>query len=291
VTWPNDVEPAEPLPTVADGAVGADGRTTVSAVRHQGQLLGAISITKRRGEAASETDRRLLAQLAGQAGLVLHNAKLSSDLQRRLEELLASRQRLVRAQDEARRRLERDLHDGAQQQLIALNMKLGRLEPHLRDADEEARRALEGLREDVDSALDSIRSISRGIYPPLLADRGLAAALRSHVRTAPLPVTVESTLGRRGSREVEVGAYFSALEALQNLYRHAGAAHATVRIGEENGFLRIDIADDGRGFDPDTGSPGSGLTNIADRADSLGGRVEINSAVGRGTAIAIALPL
>jgi signal transduction histidine kinase len=289
--WPSDAEPAELLPAAAALAEEADGNRTLAAVRHQGELLGAISITKRRGEVVSEIDRRLLHQLASQAGLVLHNAKLSSDLQRRLEDLVASRQRLVNAQDEARRRLERDLHDGAQQQLIALNMKLGRLEPHLREGDEGAREALEWLREDVDAALDGIRSISRGIYPPLLADRGLAAALRSHVRTAPVPVAVESALERRGTREVEAAAYFCVLEALQNVYRHAHATRALVRLRAEPELLRIEVADDGRGFDPATAVPGAGLTNISDRADSLGGRVQIDSGAGRGTTIAIELPL
>jgi signal transduction histidine kinase len=290
-TWPAHVTAPEPLPATMMQAGVLDGRHAIAPVRHQGVLLGAVGVSKRVGEAASQAELRLLGHLASQAGLVLHNAKLAADLQRRLEDLVASRQRLVRAQDEARRRLERDLHDGAQQRLIALNMKLGQLRSHFQEADREAEAALEQLRSELDAALDDIRTTSRGIYPPLLADRGLEAALRSHVRTVPVPVTVNSTLEERCSREVEAAAYFCALEALQNVYRHAGADRATVRLDRFGDVLRLEVEDDGHGFDTARIPTGSGLTNIADRVDALGGGVETRSTQGSGTTIAIELPL
>lgn len=204
---------------------------------------------------------------------------------------MASRQRLVVAQDEARRRLERDLHDGAQQRLIALNMKLGQLRAHLRQPDPEAEAALEELRSDLDAALDDIRTTSRGLYPPLLADRGLEPALRSHVRTVPVPVTINSTLDGRWSREVEAAAYFCTLEALQNVCRYAMASRAVVSLDHIGEVMRLEVEDDGQGFDPTRVPTGSGLANIADRADALGGRVEIRSAQGDGTTIVIELPV
>jgi signal transduction histidine kinase len=290
-SWPSDADLPEPLPAGIVEAGVLDGRRPIAPVRHQGVLLGAVGVTKRVGETASETELRLLEHLASQAGLVLHNAKLAGDLQRRLEELVASRQRLVRAQDEARRRLERDLHDGAQQRLIALNMKLGQLRSHFSQHDGEAEAALEQLRSELDAALDDIRTTSRGIYPPLLADRGLEAALRSHVRTVPVPVTIDSSIEGRCSREVEAAAYFCTLEALQNVYRHAAAGRAVVRLDQIQGILRLEVEDDGHGFDPARIPTGSGLTNIADRADALGGSVDIRSAPGDGTTIVIELPL
>jgi signal transduction histidine kinase len=290
-SWPVAAEVPEPLSVAMMEAGVLDGRRAIVPVRHQGVLLGAVGVTKRAGEAASEAELRLLGHLASQAGLVLHNAKLAADLQGRLEDLVASRQRLVRAQDEARRRLERDLHDGAQQRLIALNMRLGQLRSHFRQTDGEAEGALEQVRSELDAALDDIRTTSRGIYPPLLADRGLEAALRSHVRTVPVPVTISSTLEGRCSREVEAAAYFCALEALQNVYRHSAAGRAMVRLDQIGDVLRLEVQDDGRGFDPAGIPTGSGLTNIADRADALGGSLEIRSADGNGTTIAIELPL
>jgi signal transduction histidine kinase len=290
-SWPADVEVPEPLQATMMDAGVLHGPRAIAPVRHQGVLLGAVGVTKRVGETASETELRLLGHLASQAGLVLHNAKLATDLQRRLEELVASRQRLVRAQDEARRRLERDLHDGAQQRLIALNMKLGQLGSHFQQPDREAEGALEQLRSDLDAALDDIRATSRGIYPPLLADRGLEAALRSHVRTVPVPVTIKSSLEGRCSREVEAAAYFCTLEALQNVCRHAAASLAVVRLDHIADVLRLEVEDDGHGFDQARRPAGSGLTNIADRADALGGSVELQSAQGSGTTIVIKLPL
>ena len=143
----------------------------------------------------------------------------------------------------------------------------------------------------VDETLESIRALSRGIYPPLLADRGMAAALRSHVRNAPVPVVVESTLSKRCAREVEAATYFCVLEALQNVYRHAAASRARVLLCARDGFLRVQIADDGRGFDVARSNPGSGLTNMVDRVDALGGALTARSTPGTGATIEIEIPL
>src|SRR5262249_3938351 len=153
--------------------------------------------------------------------------------------------------------------------LIALNMKLGQLRSHLPQSDREAQTSLEQLRSELDAALDDIRTTSRGIYPPLLADQGLEAALRSHVRTVPVPVTISSSLDRRPSPEREAAAYFCTLEPLQNVYRHADASRAVVRLENSGGVLQFEVEDDGHGFDPGRARDGSGLTNIADRADAL----------------------
>ena len=186
---------ALPMP---DGAVPeVPGAARVVVVRHQDEVLGALSIVKRRGEALTPLEEKLLSDLAHQAGLVLKNVGLTGDLQARLEELRQSRQRLVSAQDEERRRLERNLHDGAQQHLVALKVKLGLAEMLLTRDIEKAKATLTQLKTDADEALETLRDLARGIYPPLLADKGLAAAQESQARKATLPVTVEADgLGR-----------------------------------------------------------------------------------------------
>jgi signal transduction histidine kinase len=198
---------------------------------------------------------------------------------------------LVTAQDEERRRLERNLHDGAQQHLVAIKVKLG-LAEMLADRDpDKARATIEQLKGDADEALETLRDLARGIYPPLLADKGLEAALTSQARKATVPVTVDGDGVGRYSQDVEAAVYFSVLEALQNVQKYAHATKATVRMREEDGKLRFDVADDGKGFDIATTSKGSGLTNMADRIDALDGEVHITSAPGRGTQLRGSLPV
>ncbi len=208
-------------------------------VRHQDEVLGALSIVKRRGEALTPLEEKLLSDLAHQAGLVLKNVGLTGDLQARLEELRQSRQRLVSAQDEERRRLERNLHDGAQQHLVALKVKLGLAEMLLTRDIEKAKATLTQLKTDADEALETLRDLARGIYPPLLADKGLAAALESQARKATLPVTVEADGLGRYPREVEATVYFCVLEALQNVQKYAEASEVRVRLREEGGELQL----------------------------------------------------
>src|SRR3981081_3601087 len=198
--------------------------------------------------------------LANQAGLVLKNVGLTADLRARLDDLRASRQRLVAAQDEERRRLERNLHDGAQQNLVALKVKLGLAEAFAVKDPARAKELVAQLKADANEALETLRDLARGIYPPLLADRGLAAALEAQARKAPLPVSVDADGVGRYPQDVEAAVYFCCLEALQNVQKYARASRATVSLAALNGDLRFEVEDDGAGFDVAVTPHGSGLT-------------------------------
>ncbi len=289
--WPLDVPAAEPIAVENGTLPSLDGVSRVVEVRHQGDLLGALSVTKRSGESLSPVEENLLSHLAGQAGLVLKNVGLTADLQARLVDLRASRQRLVSAQDEERRRLERNLHDGAQQHLVALKVKLGLAEMLMGRDVEKATATLNQLKGDADEALETLRDLARGIYPPLLADRGLQAALESQARKAIIPVTVDAEGLGRYPQDVEAAVYFSVLEALQNVQKYAQASRVAVRLCEQQGELRFGVVDDGQGFDVGATAKGSGLTNMADRLDALGGTMTVRSAPGNGTELFGSLPV
>ena len=259
-------------------------------VRHQGELLGAFTIEKR-GEPLTAADDKLISDLAGQAGLVLRNAGLTAELMERLEDLRQSRQRLVRAQDEARRRLERNIHDGAQQQLVALKVRMSLAERLIGKDPEKLKQALSQLNADTDEAIQSLRELARGIYPPLLAERGLAAALESQARKSSVPVALVSGALERYAPEVESAVYFCSLEALQNVAKSAQATQVTVRLDAANGVLTFSIQDDGCGFDPTRAREGSGLQNMTDRIEALGGKLLIRSAPGQGTSIIGEVPV
>jgi signal transduction histidine kinase len=284
--WPEDAEPAKPIVTVDGTLPPVDIAGRLVEVRHQGDLLGALAVTKRRGETLTPVEENLLNHLAGQAGLVLKNVGFTSDLRARLVELRASRQRLVSAQDEERRRLERNLHDGAQQHLVAIKVKLGLAEMLMDRDPAKATATLDQLKADADEALDTLRDLARGIYPPLLADKGLAVALESQARKATIPVTVDADGIGRYSQDVEAAVYFCCLEGLQNIQKYAQASKATIRLREHDEDLRFEIEDDGTGFDVATTRKGAGLSNMVDRFDALGGEVHVTSAVGQGTRIA-----
>jgi signal transduction histidine kinase len=260
-------------------------------VRHQAELLGALAVSKRQGESLTPVEEKLLIDLAAQAGLVLKNVGLTTELLQRLEELRASRQRLVAAQDEERRRLERNLHDGAQQNLVALKVKLGLAETFADKDPAKARQLLGEIKSDADEALETLRDLARGIYPPLLADKGLATALESQARKATLPVTVEADGIGRYPQDIEAAVYFCCLEALQNVQKYARANKATVRLGERDGTLLFEVEDDGKGFDPAATPRGSGLTNMSDRLDALGGSVVVQSQPGSGTQLVGTMPI
>ncbi len=283
--WPLDAPAHDPV-AVENGALPALNRVSrLVEVRHQGDLLGALGVTKRSGESLTPVEENLLSHLARQAGLVLKNVGLTSDLQARLEDLRASRQRLVTAQDEERRRLERDLHDGAQQHLVALKVKLGLAEMLLGRDPERAKVTLDQLKSDADEALDTLRDLARGIYPPMLADKGLGAALASQARKATVPVTVDAASIGRYSQDVEAAVYFAVLESLQNVQKYAGASCAVIRLREDSGELHFSVEDDGHGFDTAAKRNGSGLTNMADRLDALGGQLRVTSTIGAGTSV------
>jgi signal transduction histidine kinase len=222
--------------------------------------------------------------LSAQAGIVLRNVRL-------IEELRASRQRLVAAQDGERRRLERNIHDGAQQQLVALGVKL-RLADTLVDRDPAKARDLMGqLQAETQVAIDDLRDLARGIYPPLLADRGLEAALEAQGRKSPTPVVIATDGIGRYPQDVEAVVYFSCLEALQNVAKYAAASGATIELARGDGSLEFAVRDDGRGFDAAAVSYGTGLQGIADRLDAIGGTLTVESEPGRGTTIRGAVPV
>jgi signal transduction histidine kinase len=260
-------------------------------VRHQGDVLGALSVTKRRGESLTPIEIKLMDDLSHQAGLVLKNVGLTTDLQARLDDLRASRQRLVAAQDDERRKLERDLHDGAQQHLVAIKVKLGLVELLLTRDPEKASATIVALKSDADEALDTLRDLARGIYPPLLAEKGLTAALESQARKATLPVVVDAAGITRYPQDLEAAVYFCVLEALQNVQKYAHAKQATVRLREADGQLHVDVEDDGNGFDAATARRGAGLTNMEDRLDALGGVLSLQSSPGIGTRLSAWLPV
>ena len=285
-TWPQGPAEIESLPITGQLLPAFPGARRSVVVRHQGELMGALTVSKRRGETLTPIEEKLFEDLAHQAGLVLKNVGLTAELRGRLEELRASRQRLVAAQDAERRRLERNLHDGAQQNLVALKVKLGLAELMFTKDPGKARELLTSLKGDADDALETLRDLARGIYPPLLADQGLAAALEAHARKSTLPVSVEATLKARYPREVEAAVYFCCLEALQNVQKYAGASTATVRLDELDDEIAFSVLDDGRGFDPATTPTGSGLLNMSDRLDALEGHLTITSEPGRFTRVA-----
>ncbi|MFN2466454.1 MAG: sensor histidine kinase [Candidatus Dormibacteria bacterium] len=264
--------------------------TRSSAVRHQGALLGMLSVRRRGNESLTPVEQALMDDLAQQAGLVLRNVGLATELLGRLEELRASRQRLVAAQDGERRRLERDLHDGAQQNLVALKVKLALLEMTMDRDLSKAKALVAQIKDEADETLSTLRDLARGIYPPLLAEKGLVAALEAQTRKATVPVTLAAGEVGRYSQEIEAAVYFSCLEGLQNVQKYAQARSADLAIGQVDGHLDFELRDDGIGFDAASVARGSGLQNIADRIDAIGGTLVLESEVGAGTRLAAAIP-
>ena len=253
-------------------------------IRYQGELLGALAIAMPRDEPLRPAGAQLVADVAAQAGPVLSNAGLISELRE-------SRQRLVTAGDEARRRLERNLHDGAQQDLVALAIKLRLAGGVLGDDAKEARELLEELQADTANALQNLRDLARGIYPPLLADLGLVAALNAQAGKSPVPVTVRADGIGRFPQETEAAVYFCCLEALQNTAKYARASAARISLSAADGALTFAVSDDGAGYDSARTPLGSGLRNMADRLAALGGRLEVRSAPGAGTTVTGQLPV
>ena len=281
-TWPVEAAPLEPI--AADGdSLTISGADLAVPVRHQGELLGAVTITKKPGEPPTPVEERLVDDLAAQAGLVMSNVRL-------IEELRASRQRLVSAQDEERRKIERNLHDGAQQQLVALAVKERLAEDLIARDPDRARAVITQIRSETVEALETLRDLARGIYPPLLADQGLEAALRAQIRKSPVRVELPADGQERFPREIEAAAYFCCLEALQNVAKYARASEVIVEIGSHDGALTFVVSDDGVGFDPSGTAHGTGLRGMADRVDAVGGSLEIASRPSEGTTIAGRIP-
>jgi signal transduction histidine kinase len=275
--WPTSATATATAVTDAEGEAAEDGMRSFP-VRHQGEMLGAIGIHKPPSDPPTAADVKLVSDLAAHAGLVLRNARL-------IEDLRASRRRLVTAQDEERRRLERNIHDGAQQQLVALTVK-ARLARLMVDRDPaKARDLVAEIGAQTTDALETMRDLARGIYPPLLADKGLISALEAQARKAAVPVAIETDAVGRFDRDVEAGVYFCVLEALNNVAKYAGASHVVVRLRRQEGEVIFEVQDDGAGFDPAAMGYGTGLRGMADRLEALGGTLEVESAPRAGTKI------
>ncbi len=284
------------LPQLLDG----DGDLRVVPIAHLGDLHGFVVVRRRTGDVAySDDDELPLVELARQLGLALHNVRLDSALQASLaelaernEELQASRLRIVTASDSSRRAIERNLHDGAQQHLVALAVKLGLARSIAEDGDTETVLGLlEDLRGDVQTTIGELRELAHGIYPPLLRDRGLGEALRTAATRSPLPCIVDVDLPQRFPEEVETAAYFCCLEAMQNAGKYAGPdATITVRLQGTDEALTCELADDGAGFDSATAAMGHGFLNMQDRLGAIGGALTVESAPGKGTVVRAVIP-
>jgi len=284
-SWPPGAGSPPPVPLAGGGLPADTSAGHMVAVRHRGELLGALSVTKKRGDAVTPTEGRLIGNLAAQAGLVLRNAGLAEQLLARLAELRASRERLVTTQDTERQRLERDLREGPQRELAGLAGQLGDAARALDHDGARVKALLNEVTSGIAGALANLRELARGIYPPLLADMGIAAALDAQARKAPIPVSVEADGIGRYPEEVEAAVYFCALEALRAAAWHAGATRASVRLSANGGDLRFEVTGDGQGPGTGAGPWGADLQAMADRVDALGGEIRIDAAPGRGTTI------
>jgi len=278
-----------------------DSVVRVAPTTHSGQVLGLIvAVRPPDSEPFTSDDDTMLAELARQVALALHNVELDSALQesldevrRQADELRASRARIVAAADAARRQIERNLHDGAQQHLVALAVNV-RLARQLAERDPEASgKILDQLGEAVQEAVQELRALAHGIYPPLLIDRGVAEALRSAAGRAALPTEVDAEGLDRYSPEREAAVYFCCMEALQNAGKHAGdGAAAFVRVWQEGANLLFEVRDTGAGFDAaGTLASGAGFVNMSDRVGAIGGTFSVTSAPGAGTTVAGSIPV
>jgi signal transduction histidine kinase len=250
-------------------------------IKVAGQLWGAIIASSGRPNDFPPDSEERIARFAELVSIALANADAR-------EQLAASRARLVTMADSERRRLERNLHDGAQQRLVSLAIALRQVEDGLDSDVDSARRVLSRARQELAVALEELRVLARGIHPALLSDRGLGPALEALAARTPLPVEVAAPEGRL-PEAVESAAYFLVAEALTNVLKHAHASGATVEITQTDGRLRVQIRDDGVGGA--SVGEGSGLRGLADRVEALGGRLIVDSPNGAGTTIVGEIPL
>jgi signal transduction histidine kinase len=289
VAWPPNANGHQyPPPAVFDRVVP---------VFHRGEQVGEIAVTLPPGGECSPAGRDLLEDFSTQAGVAMSNARMAAERRTRLVELTAqatalraSRGRIVAAQDAARRRLERDIHDGAQQHLVALSVTI-RLARQLIERDpQKAAQLLDSLKAQTNEAIETLRNLARGIFPPLLRERGLAAALSAHAfKTAQdAHIQIDPRLeATRFDPALEAAVYFCCLEALQNAARHAPDAPVTLdlSLSDAGDVLRFVVADEGPGFEPGSAPQGTGLQSMRDRMEALGGQLTIVSAPGQGTRI------
>jgi len=258
-------------PARASTVLDRDGRQ-VAALIHDSELV---------------EERELLDAVGAAAGIALENGRLQADLRARVEELKGSRTRVIEAGQKERQRLERNLHDGAQQRLIALSLRLRLLEQRLAEQPD-ARAQLDNARHEIALSLEELRAVARGIHPAVLTGHGLAVALESLAAAASLPVRLTVEIDRRLPEHVEVAAYYVVSESLANVAKHAQATHASVEVAEHANSLVVEVLDDGVGG-ADT-ERGSGLRGLADRVEALGGRLKVWTPQGGGTRVQAAIP-
>jgi len=259
-------------PSRAIHAVARDGQC-VAAIIYDATLIEADAHVRAVGAAAS---------------LALQNERLEAELRAKVDELRRSRERMLKIGLEERRRLERDLHDGAQQRLVAMALNIRLARAKLNEDPVAADRLLAGAGEELDSALEELRELARGIHPAVLSDRGLATALETLANRAPVPVELAELPNGRLPEAVELAAYFVVAEALTNVAKYANATHAKVEVARENGRLVVEVEDDGiGGANPENGT---GLRGLADRIAVLEGRLEIDSERGAGTTVRAQIP-
>ena len=281
--WPADAPPGEQVALTGGALPDFDGARAFP-ITHQGEILGALTVQEAANDPLTAPKEKLARDMAAQAGLVVRNVRL-------IEDLRDSRRRIVTAQDERARQLERNIHDGAQQQLVALSVKLRLADGLVEHDPAKAHDVLADLQVQATETLEDLRDLARGIYPPLLADKGLPAALEAQARRSAVPVTVEPDGVGRYGQDVESAVYFSCLEALNNVAKYAEASAVSVRLSQEDGWLRFEVEDDGRGFQAAARSYGTGLQGIADRLAALGGELDVRTAPGDGTTVAGRLPV
>jgi signal transduction histidine kinase len=290
----SDGEPPAP-PELSDEPTPVSGRH-VRSVRHSGELLGVLVVEQREGERLTPVEEELLDSLAAQAGLVLRNLGLTADLHCQLLDVSAradllrmSRRRVVASEDVERQLLERDIHDGAQQQLVALAVNIRLVQSLLTRSPDQAGELLESLDQSVEQAVADLLEVVGG-GPRLLAQAGLAAALRSAAGSSPLPVTLVSSRLGRYPAHVELALYFCCMEALQNVAKHAAAHAAVIELHGDERSVTACVRDDGRGFDLH-GSGKGGLRHMAERIEEVGGALSIRSDRRNGTTVRAEVPL
>jgi signal transduction histidine kinase len=286
-TWP---EPRAEPPRLAAGQL-PDGDVAIP-VRYEDELLGVITLSASRGHTLQPDDEILVGQVASGMGLALRNIRLSDHLRRYVDALARSRQRILTAQDEARRRLEGEIHAGPQHRLVSLEREMRDVRNDARDlALDEVASMLDAVIVETGQTVDSLGDFARGVYPSLLETEGPVAAITAQVANFPIPATIHARGVGRHDRSIEATVYFCVLEALQNVVKHAQATSVHVEFREGDGSLLFEVSDDGAGFDPTTIDHGSGLANLADRLDTLGGELLVESAPGSGTTVRGRVPL
>ncbi len=290
-------EPGEMTPVAATGTMPPSDRgvdlkaESVFSVIHDGVVVGALEVIKPRGSALSSQERALMNDLSGSAGAVFGYQRLNETLALKALEIEESRRRLVEAEDLERRRLEQELNEGAQQLILALKVNIGLAQRAASEYEAPALIALlSSLADETQAALDEVRNLAKGIYPPVLESDGLGPAVSALASGAPVDVDVSRDGIDRYSPDIEAAVYFDIAEALTNAVKHA-APPIRIVLGEDNGLLRFSVSDSGPGFDLEAAGGGSGLENLFDRVDAIGGRLEIISSPGGGTEVVGEIPL